>query len=254
MSNYLNSLIARARGPSSRIEPRLRSIFEPVVPVMPESTPSIVAEGKEGVGPTQPSAFAASPPPEVRGAPELPASALRPLNSVVAPVSSPARLPRVEERGAQASADRAADDPHDDLLLPLRSARVDPLAPFPPGQPAKKQEPAHSPRTDLLESAGHTNGGPVTPAPAATLSASVTRPRASTPLRSANAARAPVTQRDSLPPRSDASAPPAIHVTIGRVDVRALFPSAVPAPSRSERPTPKVTLEKYLEARNGGGR
>lgn len=47
---------------------------------------------------------------------------------------------------------------------------------------------------------------------------------------------------------------PAIHVTIGRVEVRAV-PAPPPAPTRSAAPAaPRLTLEDYLRERNGGGR
>jgi hypothetical protein len=49
--------------------------------------------------------------------------------------------------------------------------------------------------------------------------------------------------------------PPAIHVTIGRVEVRAVMAQSEP-PKRSAPPpaTPKISLEEYLKQRNGDQR
>jgi len=45
--------------------------------------------------------------------------------------------------------------------------------------------------------------------------------------------------------------PPSIHVTIGRVEVRAVMPS-VAAPKPAPPSGPKLSLEDYLKQRNGG--
>jgi hypothetical protein len=47
--------------------------------------------------------------------------------------------------------------------------------------------------------------------------------------------------------------PPAIHVTIGRVEVRAMMPAAQVKPP-PERSAPKMSLDDYLRSRNGGQR
>jgi hypothetical protein len=61
-------------------------------------------------------------------------------------------------------------------------------------------------------------------------------------------------QRPIAPPRaySHLSAPPEIHVTIGRIEVRAI-PTLVPVPAQKPPPprTPKVSLDDYLRSRNG---
>jgi hypothetical protein len=54
-------------------------------------------------------------------------------------------------------------------------------------------------------------------------------------------------------PQPSSNEPPAIHVTIGRVEVRAVMsPSALPK-ARS-RVAPRPSLEEYLKQRNGGAR
>jgi hypothetical protein len=44
--------------------------------------------------------------------------------------------------------------------------------------------------------------------------------------------------------------PPAIHVTIGRVEVRAAAPPPVPDPPAAA-PAPRLSLDEYLEQHNG---
>ena len=49
--------------------------------------------------------------------------------------------------------------------------------------------------------------------------------------------------------------PPHVTVTIGRVDVRAVFPAPVAAPrAPAPRPGPKTTLTEYLKQRERGQR
>jgi hypothetical protein len=48
--------------------------------------------------------------------------------------------------------------------------------------------------------------------------------------------------------------PPAVKVSIGRVEVRALFSSPVSAPPQSAKRPPTLSLEDYLKSRNGGER
>jgi hypothetical protein len=50
-----------------------------------------------------------------------------------------------------------------------------------------------------------------------------------------------------------ANEPPAIHVTIGRVEVRAVMSPSAP-PKVASRAAPKLSLEDYLKQRNGNSR
>jgi hypothetical protein len=62
-------------------------------------------------------------------------------------------------------------------------------------------------------------------------------------------------RRNSFPPvepRSSASAP-VIHVTIGRVEVRAIQ-SVAPVPKSAKPAPPKLSLDDYLRKRDGGSR
>ena len=51
-----------------------------------------------------------------------------------------------------------------------------------------------------------------------------------------------------------AGAEPAIHVTIGRVDVRAVLPGAAPRPAAPQPPRATLSLDEYLRQRNRGER
>lgn len=54
---------------------------------------------------------------------------------------------------------------------------------------------------------------------------------------------------------AEPNTPAAIRVTIGRVDVRAVMPPSHPAPTVPRvRPKPALSLEAYLQQRNGGQR
>jgi hypothetical protein len=74
-----------------------------------------------------------------------------------------------------------------------------------------------------------------------------------TPLTQSSNARSSSTQVTTTPDAAlEPPAPPVIHVTIGRVEVRATPP---PAPSRRTPPvTSTMSLEEYLRSRNGGRR
>jgi hypothetical protein len=64
-------------------------------------------------------------------------------------------------------------------------------------------------------------------------------------------AAAPPRAPERRPARSDE--PPHVHVTIGRVDVRAVFAPAEPTHAPAPRPRP-TTLAEYLKQREGGRR
>lgn len=59
----------------------------------------------------------------------------------------------------------------------------------------------------------------------------------------------------SVPARQALSKePPAIHVTIGRIEVRAVHPPPEPVRRRPAPASAKISLEEYLKQRNGGAR
>jgi hypothetical protein len=54
--------------------------------------------------------------------------------------------------------------------------------------------------------------------------------------------------------RTGPQAPPTVHVTIGRLEVRASSPPAAPRPRAVAPQAPKLGLDEYLRARSGGAR
>jgi hypothetical protein len=60
-------------------------------------------------------------------------------------------------------------------------------------------------------------------------------------------------RRNSVSPNEPLSSAPAIHVTIGRVEVRAIQ-SAAPARKPAKFTPPKLALDDYLQKRDGGVR
>ena len=59
----------------------------------------------------------------------------------------------------------------------------------------------------------------------------------------------------SSPLRADAAvSPPTVRVTIGRIDVRAMYPAPQTPRPTPAAPRPSLTLEQYLEQRRGGER
>lgn len=94
-------------------------------------------------------------------------------------------------------------------------------------------------------------------APAPDNAAPANAPRRPIEIRATKATPPPATSLSSrtlhqTPARPESAAPPPIHVTIGRVEVRAL-PAAVPAPP-APSPTPKLGLGEFLETRKGARR
>ena len=57
-----------------------------------------------------------------------------------------------------------------------------------------------------------------------------------------------------FPNESDASEPPIVRVTIGRIEVHAASPPSAPPRKPAPRSEPKLTLDAYLKARKEGAR
>jgi hypothetical protein len=74
-----------------------------------------------------------------------------------------------------------------------------------------------------------------------------------TPVSRRRAASSTLTNaRDSVVADDDSSSTRSIHVTIGRVEVRAVHLPSESAPPPPARPAPKMSLDDYLRSRNGG--
>lgn len=161
--------------------------------------------------------------PERQGPPgELPPPA--------APLSSPPAVPqtrveRVIEHG------HAPQSPHERRHV---SPETTPISP--------------SPATPVMLSAPPPSPGPEPPEMLSTtanqLPISLIRPKITLPPSQ------PVIEQV----RPDTQAQPSVHVTIGRVDVRAATPPSIPraTPQPPSRFQPPLTLDAYLKRRNGG--
>ncbi len=66
-------------------------------------------------------------------------------------------------------------------------------------------------------------------------------------------ARAEPQRAQPAPPPHAAQTPPAIHVTIGRVEVRAVTPPAARPAPQPKPVKPAMSLADYLEQRNRSG-
>ncbi|MGH9866941.1 MAG: hypothetical protein ACREAA_02085 [Candidatus Polarisedimenticolia bacterium] len=279
MSDYLAHLAARALNVAPLVRPRQASLFEPVQAAgswiagsdsapesdarRPESTPpapdAIAVEPRTG-------ALLAAPPTAAPSAPLLPtpqrhttaeaslvptprrhheASAQADPLAIQAPLVTAAWLPSHEHSGSRRG--------NHEEEAPVRSDR-DPVP------PPRQEEQAENARDELRawsrrteERLSRLEGGrpqPRAPIPGRAKGESrpgttVLHPHVTTPSR-------PQTR---IADESAADSPqphPAIQVTIGRVEVRAVAPAPPPSRRKPPAPRPGVTLEEYLRQRGGG--
>ena len=125
---------------------------------------------------------------------------------------------------------------------------------------SQEREPASTPRRGMLE-----EHDTATLRPARADAVSLTTPPAQLPARDEDQPPAPeLRQRtNAVPPwvdpaqgrRPEPPGAPTIHVSIGRIEVRAAPPPpAPPAPRPDRRPTPALSLNEYLRRRDEGHR
>ena len=212
MSDYLSRLVARSTGAADVVRPETASLFEPR-----DAAPQQL------------------------------------LAEVDVEATRPPRISSTETRAPAAEADdpaaiRADDPPPAPADRAWRDPGTPPVEEAPAPALASIPEPVEPAETDASTEAERT---------AATLvRAELREPRsASAPAESrvsGPAAAAPGTL-SMLPPFSPAPGPdepPVVHVTIGRVDVRAVqsAPPAPPSPARDREPEadPRQTLGEYL--------
>lgn len=176
----------------------------------------------------------------------------------------------VDERGGREhERPRAAPEPArnaDERTDPApEAARLAPAsfvaAPVAAAQPARSFLAAVAHRDETRnDEASPVPDAPATPQRRLPPDAQPVAPRAVVPeiLRPETAARAhaePQRAQPALQPRAaHAQTPPAIHVTIGRVEVRAVAPPAAARPTPQPKPVkPAMPLADYLEQRNRSG-
>jgi hypothetical protein len=244
MSDFLDRLAARAIGSETALMPRLPSLFEPLqrAPIMP-----LADEGEAPPDWREAAPAVHAMPVE---APTSAASASTSVQPAAAPVTS------IEHGVAAVSASAAASAAQHASALSTVSARaftpaVDrPAAPSVSARPAMPAAPLPVPprRTrvapDRLETAQTpVSNGALLPSPVPVFAAT---PAASAWSGRAVAARAAAARAEG---QASAAGEPVVHVSIGRLEVRAA-PIAADLPRRRDGPQPS-SLDDYLRQRGG---
>jgi hypothetical protein len=278
MSHYLSSLIERAEGRAAVLERRPRALFEPAslraqrttvpepetedAPVeteqpraptpKPVQEPDIVSPRDPGVranavspaamrtvGVEMPkAAVAVAPAPRVPGEPPAPVLKRDPALQSPPPEARGARLPP------------QPDAPLIRIAAPAAGLRptAQRIAAEPLREPMAIQPPKTAPRSQPPETEGRARPAPrqarpQLPDPRRPVLVREHRP--ALPLAKAQLAA-------QTPPPAAASAPAPVHISIGRVEVRASS-AAAESGSRTSRPSePRLKLEDYLRQRRGG--
>ncbi|EIL98212.1 MULTISPECIES: hypothetical protein [Rhodanobacter] len=244
MSDFLDRLAARAIGSETSLMPRLPSLFEPLqrAPIMPladagealpdrrEAVPAVHAV--PGVAPTSATPASTSARPA--------AAPVAPIKHVVGAVSASAAVSTAQHAltpstvGARASAP-AVDRP---AAPPVSARPAMPAAPL-PVQPRQARVAPDRPETVRTPA----SNGVLLPAPAPVFAVTLAAPARSGRTVAARAAAA------RTEGKADAAGEPVVHVSIGRLEVRAAPVAAAP-PRRRDGPQPS-SLDDYLRQRGG---
>lgn len=265
---FLEHLIRRALGEASGIAPRRLSRFEPDTadrqPPMTESFEAAPAR-----------AHTASPPAQ---APQVPLDAPGRMQTfVVERAAERHETAASPTRSAAIAIDRLAE-PAPPRLVPPLEARPAPVAPRRDPAPAVAHESArpvsdakptieHHSQTIIRETAETRLEGRIierrleslvrqiehpkefrstgpTPVETRSTAAPVQSTRARTVVVAAQTSRSATPRPTGLEAHAAAPVAPTVHVSIGRVEVRAAAPAA--APPKSHRSAPRLNLEDYL--------
>jgi hypothetical protein len=278
MSDFLMQLAHRALAPQPTLRPRVQSLFEPPhphAPVVREEPAELPAEPPRvpGPAPLPESSAPADERPAIQppdhlaesSAPEEPP----PLSRVAAPPpavrrDTPAPPPAKPEPAQNRFPPREPSRPREPRQHRPWSAEKTPPSderPLrPPVGPAEglseerhvqtspeREAPAPRPKPagpDLSPAEPKPAEKKPPHAPVAVAVKSISHPRADKP------DQAPLAPRAVTEPSPDRSAP-AVHVTIGRVEIRAVSP---PAASKNGSPLPaaRLSLDEYLKRTAGG--
>ncbi|TPG11049.1 hypothetical protein EAH75_08795 [Rhodanobacter glycinis] len=241
MSDFLDRLAARAIGSETALVPRMPSLFEPLqrTSIMPASDDGeAVPRHRETV-----SAATVTPTTAPTRLPQAPVVAMTdaphvaPAEPVAAPPHAVADMPRAAVQPAPIAA--AAPTPSPVIGRPvasstlLRPAEVSAPLPVRPRQTRIAAEPTET----VVPS--QPSSGALLPAPTPVFGA------AAAPARSSNAAAfRPLAVQAGA---GSSSGEPVVHVSIGRLEVRAAPASTTP-PRRRDAPQPS-SLDDYLRQR-----
>lgn len=246
MSDFLDRLAARAIGSETALAPRLPSLFEPLqrTPIMPASDDAEASPPHREAGSAATVASTVAP----THSPQAPMTAVmagsRVASAAVGPVTvpAPARVaastPRTEVQPASIA---AAPAPSPVIERPLASSTLlrpaEVVAPL-PVRPRQTRIVAEPPEAAVPP---QPSSGALLPASTPVFGA------AAAPVRSSHA----VAMRPPAAPAGvgSLSTEPVVHVSIGRLEVRAAPASAIP-PRQRDGPPPS-SLDDYLRQRGG---
>ncbi|MHB1057962.1 MAG: hypothetical protein ACYC0F_08780 [Rhodanobacter sp.] len=247
MSDFLDRMAARAIGGETPLAPRLPSLFEPLqrAPVMPPVDEGEMPARGRDAGATTPVAQTAAPSPR---SPAHARESMEPRAARIAPAERPA-LPTPAR--AAADAPRAPVPPSPQAASPVRAIVADrAIAPPTPERPVTAASPV-SPRQSHVAPSRQkavpmpAPSGVLLPAPAPVFAATGAVPGRSERTVAARAAAARAESRAAA-----ATGESVVHVSIGRLEVRAAPATAAP-PRRREGPPP-ASLDDYLRQRGKG--
>jgi len=282
--DYLHALAFRVLCEDRLLQPRRTGLFEtefagpsdieeaPVLTMeaspTPKSTPSALARHDAPVasaaaaGIPKPvhsqSAAPSKPTPPIRIDKDRISAAIAPRVDAVIPQTQPAAPTRMPAPTPPAEIESRVlhRDIHSPALLTpslLPSEEVRVSMPAPPRSPVRRA--AYNPATSsLIAKHGYTEVSFSEPPTAGRMSPAASRPE---PLPAAMVAHSLPEMRNLAPlfPPSlqVAKEAPAVEITIGRLELRAIAAKAPAAPPRPAAPAPRHTLQEYL-TRNTGGR
>ena len=244
MSDFLDRLAARAIGGETTLAPRLPSLFEPLqrVPIMPLADAGEAPPGRREAAPAMHAVPVEAPTSATPASTSAQPAAARvaPIAHVVAATSASAAASAAQHASAPSTVGERAFTPAVDRpAAPSVLARPAMPAPPLPVQPRQTRVAPARPETARTPA----SNGTLLPTPAPVFAAPRTAPARSgrTVATRAAAARAEG--------KVDAMGEPVVHVSIGRLEVRAAPVAAAP-PRRREGPQPG-SLDDYLRQRGG---
>ncbi len=267
MNDFLSHLVAKSVGATDVILPRPASLFETAVPGT--AVPGTAVTTADAANFEEETILESSPAKPRRRASARPSSTITPslspaedtAHSMMMPPAvsaspAPERLPlqpgTARPPHRPVSPETEATLPPAPAITPLMAERVITetrlveRAEPPQTRPPKAEQPATVPPITTIPAPAPSSSGPLLDRErsAATQKIIVTKTRPFTPPQTP----APL---PSPPPAAAAAPPaPAIHVTIGRVEVRATPPAAKERPHRSQSPV--MSLDDYLRQRAKG--
>jgi hypothetical protein len=278
MTDYLHNLVSRTLGLAPVVQPRLASLFEPAAsvaaefPTREETVPESIQVGERRSRPvsdhaprvplanSRVSRTEATPLATVnaRGPAETAKSEARELSQrSLARSAEPPTIARNSPTSVVARATTLEANPLPDMALriaepavgltnsetPIRALAREPQVPA--ALTRSKQEGTRV--------AGLLDTEPLMPAHSDVLETMAARARATQVLgvlgQSKNPSSFPKKDASTLFPAAEVE--PTISITIGRVDVRAVFPQTQAQPTRRVHPPP-MSLDEYLKRRNEG--